>query len=158
MAKPNANFAAMDVVVHTSLREGLARVLPQAGQAAARLVEHQCAERDDQAALLGDAHGDVAVGREVAAVGDDRRRQRDQVGLEGGAVAHNHDGVGVLDRIDALRLELPHLLARRHPSAFLLAAQLLSLLLYPLMDQTSEGRMLATTGPKLRAPIGAYRP
>ena len=31
---------------------------------------------------------------------------------------------------------------RRHPSAFLLAAQLLSLLLYPLMDQTSEGRML----------------
>ena len=33
-------------------------------------------------------------------------------------------------------------LARRHPSAFLLAAQLLSLLLYPLMEDTTEGRML----------------
>ncbi|HEX2083917.1 MAG TPA: ion channel [Xanthomonadaceae bacterium] len=33
-------------------------------------------------------------------------------------------------------------LARRHPSAFLLAAQLLSLLLYPLMDDTQSGRML----------------
>jgi hypothetical protein len=34
------------------------------------------------------------------------------------------------------------LLARRHPSAFLLAAQLLSLLLYPLMDQTHGGRVM----------------
>ncbi|KGQ18275.1 putative transmembrane ion channel [Lysobacter dokdonensis DS-58] len=42
----------------------------------------------------------------------------------------------------AFRLSLWRMLARRHPSAFLLAAQLLSLLLYPLMDQTSEGRML----------------
>ncbi len=33
-------------------------------------------------------------------------------------------------------------LARRHPSAFLLAAQLLSLLLYPLMDETQSGRLL----------------
>jgi hypothetical protein len=33
-------------------------------------------------------------------------------------------------------------LPRRHPSAFLLSAQLLSLLLYPLMDDTSEGRLL----------------
>ena len=40
------------------------------------------------------------------------------------------------------RIALWGLIARRHPSAFLLAAQLLSLLLYPLMDQTSEGRML----------------
>ena len=32
--------------------------------------------------------------------------------------------------------------ARRHPSAFLLAAQLLSLLLYPLMDDTQSGRLL----------------
>lgn len=32
--------------------------------------------------------------------------------------------------------------ARRHPSAFLLAAQLLSLLVYPLMDETSGGRLL----------------
>ena len=32
--------------------------------------------------------------------------------------------------------------ARRHPSAFLLAAQLLSLLIYPVMDDTSSGRML----------------
>ena len=35
----------------------------------------------------------------------------------------------------------PHLL-RHHPSAFLLAAQLLSLLLYPLMDDTQSGRVL----------------
>lgn len=34
------------------------------------------------------------------------------------------------------------LLARRHPSAFLLAAQLLSLLLYPLMDGSQGGRLL----------------
>jgi hypothetical protein len=40
------------------------------------------------------------------------------------------------------RLTIWRLIASRHPSAFLLAAQLLSLLLYPLMDQTSEGRML----------------
>ena len=33
-------------------------------------------------------------------------------------------------------------LARRHPSAFLLAAQLLSLLVYPAMDETSGGRLL----------------
>jgi len=31
---------------------------------------------------------------------------------------------------------------RRHPSAFLLAAQLLSLLLYPLVDDTHSGRVL----------------
>ena len=34
------------------------------------------------------------------------------------------------------------LVARRHPSAFLLAAQLKSLLLYPIMDDTTSGRML----------------
>jgi len=33
-------------------------------------------------------------------------------------------------------------IARRHPSAFLLAAQLLSLVLYPLMDETPTGRLL----------------
>jgi hypothetical protein len=33
-------------------------------------------------------------------------------------------------------------IAARHPSAFLLAAQLLSLLLYPLMDETQSGRLL----------------
>ena len=34
------------------------------------------------------------------------------------------------------------IIARRHPSAFLLAAQLLSLLLYPLMDNSAGGRLL----------------
>ena len=33
-------------------------------------------------------------------------------------------------------------LLRHHPSAFLLAAQLLSLMLYPLMDDTQSGRLL----------------
>ncbi len=33
-------------------------------------------------------------------------------------------------------------IARRHPSAFLLAAQLISLILYPLMDESSSGRVL----------------
>lgn len=33
-------------------------------------------------------------------------------------------------------------IARRHPSAFLLAAQLLSLLVYPLMDGSHSGRLL----------------
>lgn len=54
-------------------------------------------------------------------------------------------------RADSSRIEGSHappraprwgLIARRHPSAFLLAAQLLSLLLYPLMDQTQSGRLL----------------
>ncbi|MGO4552433.1 ion channel [Lysobacter sp. 2RAF19] len=43
---------------------------------------------------------------------------------------------------EVLRFSLWRMLARRHPSAFLLAAQLLSLLLYPLMDDSNEGRML----------------
>jgi hypothetical protein len=33
-------------------------------------------------------------------------------------------------------------IARRHPSAFLLAAQLMSLILYPLVDGTEAGRLL----------------
>lgn len=40
------------------------------------------------------------------------------------------------------RLLLWGLIAKRHPSAFLLAAQLISLLLYPLVDDTVEGRLL----------------
>lgn len=40
------------------------------------------------------------------------------------------------------RLYLWGLIARRHPSAFLLAAQLLSLLVYPLIDDSQEGRLL----------------
>jgi hypothetical protein len=40
------------------------------------------------------------------------------------------------------RLRLWGVVARRHPSAFLLAAQLLSLLLYPLMDDSTGGRLL----------------
>lgn len=35
-----------------------------------------------------------------------------------------------------------HDLARRHPSAFLLAAQLISLALYPLLDPTDAGRVM----------------
>ena len=41
-----------------------------------------------------------------------------------------------------LKLRLWGMIARRHPSAFLLAAQLLSLMLYPLIDDTSSGRLL----------------
>ena len=40
------------------------------------------------------------------------------------------------------RLRLWSVVARRHPSAFLLAAQLLSLLVYPLIDGGSGGRLL----------------
>jgi hypothetical protein len=40
------------------------------------------------------------------------------------------------------RVELWGLSAKRHPSAFLLAAQLLSLMLYPLMDDSTGGRLL----------------
>jgi len=35
-----------------------------------------------------------------------------------------------------------HIVLRRHPSAFLLAAQLLSLVLYPTIDDTENGRVL----------------
>jgi hypothetical protein len=40
------------------------------------------------------------------------------------------------------RLRLWGLIAKRHPSAFLLAAQLVSLMLYPLMDDSTGGRLL----------------
>lgn len=40
------------------------------------------------------------------------------------------------------RLHVWGRIARRHPSAFLFAAQLLSLLVYPLMDQSHDGRLL----------------
>ena len=42
----------------------------------------------------------------------------------------------------ALQTQRLRRVARRHPSAFLLAAQLLSLLVYPLMDDGTGGRML----------------
>ena len=42
----------------------------------------------------------------------------------------------------SVRLRLWRVIARRHPSAFLLATQLLSLVLYPLMDQSLAGRRL----------------
>ena len=42
----------------------------------------------------------------------------------------------------AERSEAWGIVARRHPSAFLLAAQLLSLLVHPLMDQSLAGRWL----------------
>lgn len=41
-----------------------------------------------------------------------------------------------------MRLKVWGVVARRHPSAFLLAAQLLSLLVYPLMDESQGGRLL----------------
>lgn len=44
--------------------------------------------------------------------------------------------------LNSTRLYLWGLVARRHPSAFLLAAQLLSLMIYPLMDDTTSGRLL----------------
>ncbi len=40
------------------------------------------------------------------------------------------------------RLKVWGMVARRHPSAFLLAAQLVSLMLYPLMDDSTGGRLL----------------
>lgn len=40
------------------------------------------------------------------------------------------------------RLKMWGVVARRHPSAFLLAAQLVSLMLYPLMDDSTGGRLL----------------
>jgi Ion channel len=40
------------------------------------------------------------------------------------------------------RLRLWGIIARRHPSAFLLAAQLFSLMLYPLIDDSVGGRLL----------------
>ena len=56
------------------------------------------------------------------------------------------------------RLKLWRIVAKRHPSAFLLAAQLLSLMLYPLMDQTSEGRMPAIDNIDVAAIAMPYRP
>lgn len=49
---------------------------------------------------------------------------------------------GIAMQLNTARNQRWAMLARRHPSAFLLAAQLLSLLLYPLMDDTQSGRAL----------------
>ncbi len=48
------------------------------------------------------------------------------------------------------------LLARRHPSAFLLAAQLLSLLVYPLMDETPSGRVLFSAVALVIVPLAVW--
>jgi hypothetical protein len=48
------------------------------------------------------------------------------------------------------------LLARRHPSAFLLAAQLLSLLAYPLMDQSPAGRWLFGAAALVVVPLALW--
>ena len=47
-------------------------------------------------------------------------------------------------------------IARRHPSAFLLAAQLLSLLLYPLMDDTSSGRLVFSAVAVVVVPLAVW--
>ncbi len=47
-------------------------------------------------------------------------------------------------------------LARRHPSAILLAAQLLSLLLYPLMDETQTGRVLFSAVALVIVPLAVW--
>ena len=44
-------------------------------------------------------------------------------------------------------------LARQHPSALLLAAQLLSLLIYPSIDDTSSGTTTSATAPNSRRPL-----
>ncbi len=46
--------------------------------------------------------------------------------------------------------------ARRQPSAFLLAAQLLSLLLYPLMDDTSSGRLIFSAVAVVVVPLAVW--
>lgn len=46
--------------------------------------------------------------------------------------------------------------ARRHPSAFLLAAQLLSLLAYPLVDDGSGGRLLFGAGALVVVPLALW--
>ena len=51
---------------------------------------------------------------------------------------------GTLGRMTATRSRGKRwsVLARRHPSAFLLAAQLISLVLYPLLDEAASGRVV----------------
>ena len=46
--------------------------------------------------------------------------------------------------------------AQRHPSAFLLAAQLLSLLAYPLVDDGSGGRLLFGAGALVVVPLALW--
>jgi hypothetical protein len=47
-------------------------------------------------------------------------------------------------------------MARSHPSAFLLAAQLLSLLLYPLMDDTTSGRLVFSAVAVVIVPLAVW--
>jgi hypothetical protein len=47
-------------------------------------------------------------------------------------------------------------MARSHPSAFLLAAQLLSLLLYPLMDDTTGGRLVFSAVAVVIVPLAVW--
>lgn len=46
--------------------------------------------------------------------------------------------------------------AKRHPSAFLLAAQLVSLLLYPLMDSALQGRVLFGAATLVVVPLAVW--
>lgn len=48
------------------------------------------------------------------------------------------------------------MLAARHPSAFLLAAQLSSLLVYPLMDDTQAGRLLFSAVALVVVPLAVW--
>jgi hypothetical protein len=47
-------------------------------------------------------------------------------------------------------------MARSHPSAFLLAAQLLSLLVYPLMDDTTSGRLVFSAVAVVIVPLAVW--
>ena len=58
--------------------------------------------------------------------------------------------------LNSTRLYLWGLVARRHPSAFLLAAQLLSLMIYPLMDDTTSGRLLFGAVALVVAPLAVW--
>jgi hypothetical protein len=55
-----------------------------------------------------------------------------------------------------VRLRLWARLAQRHPSAFLLAAQLLGLLLHPLVDDANDGRLLLGAATLIVVPLAVW--
>ena len=71
-------------------------------------------------------------------------------------MTEGHDAKAAVAASGFRQSKLRAWLARRHPSAFLLGAQLLSLLLYPLMDGARDGRLLFGAATLVVVPLAVW--
>jgi glycosyltransferase involved in cell wall biosynthesis len=112
---------AMDVVVHTSLREGIARVLPQAGAVGKPVVTFDLdgapeVVRDGESGYLVPPLDITRIAERVVELLRDADRRR-AFGESGRAFAAEHFSVErMVERINGLYLELLSVRAGDHPS------------------------------------------